>query len=231
MKNDNSYTVFFDLDRTVLDMNSGYALGITAYKDGIMRKTDMIYALLMTLLYKLNLRSAEKMITGMGIWLRGLTVETVSALAKKAVDKYLIKSVYQEFRDELLFHGSHNARTAFLTSVISEICQPLSSELGIGSIICTEMECNEGIYSGFPAGNYCYGGEKAIRMEEFCRKNGIDLLTSYYYADSISDLPALELSGNPVCINPDSKLKRIALKRGWKIMYWKRKAGKLNHES
>jgi len=214
--------VFFDLDRTVLGMNSGYALGKAANKARILKRADLIIALFMTVLYKLKLRSAEKMIIGMGSWLRGLTVETVSILAEKSVSEYLIKSVYQGFRDELLLHNSQNAHTAFLTSAISEICIPLSLKLGIRSIICTEMECKDGIYTGLPAGNYCYGIEKAKRMEEFCIKNGIDLISSYYYADSISDLPALEITGNPVCINPDSKLKRIALKRGWRIICWKR---------
>lgn len=221
MKNEIPYIAFFDLDRTVLGINSGYALGRAAYNAGLVKRSDLIKALFMALLYKLKLRSAEKMITGMGSWLRGLTIATVSDLAEKAVDEYLIKSVFQGFRDELLLHNSHNALQVFLTSAISEICNPLALKLGVRNIICTEMECIDGIYTGLPAGNYCYGKEKAKRMKEFCLKNGIDLLCSYYYADSISDLPALESAGNPVCVNPERRLKKIALKRGWKIIYWR----------
>jgi len=222
MTNEKRYIAFFDLDRTVLGMNSGYALGRSAYKAGLINRSDLINALFLALLYKLKLRSAEKMITRMGSWLRGLTIETVSDLAERSVDEYLIKSVFQGFRDELLLHNSQNAHTAFLTSAISEICNPLSLKLGVRNIICTEMECINGIYTGLPAGNYCYGPEKARRMKEFCMKNGIDLLSSYYYADSISDLQALEAAGNPVCVNPESTLEKIALKRGWRITYWKR---------
>jgi phosphoserine phosphatase len=40
---------------------------------------------------------------------------------------------------------------------------------------------------------------------------------SYYHADSINDLPLLEEVGIPVCITPDKKLERIAMKRGWRI--------------
>ena len=223
MTNKSRYIAFFDLDRTVLGMNSGYALGKAAYKAGLMKRTDLINAIFMALLYGLKLRSAEKMITGMGSWLKGLTIETVLNLSEKAVDDYLIKSVFQGFRDELLLHNSQKAQTAFLTSAISEICIPLSLRLGVGTIICTEMESKNGIYTGLPAGNYCYGSEKAKRMEEFCMNNGIDLHSSYYYADSVSDLPALEIAGNPVCVNPERGLKKIALKRGWRILYWKRK--------
>ncbi len=36
-------------------------------------------------------------------------------------------------------------------------------------------------------------------------KRGIDLSESYAYSDSESDLPMLELVGNPVAVNPDSR--------------------------
>jgi len=222
MKNDGQYFVFFDIDRTIVDMNSGFALGKAAYKQGMLRFPDIVNALFYAALYKLKLRSAEKMITGMGAWLKGLSAETVSMLANKAVNEYLIYSVYKNFRNELMFHNSHTAHTVFLTSAIRELCIPLSAHLGIRSIICTEMECDEGIYTGRPAGNYCYGIEKARRLEEFCRKHGVDLHTSFFYADSISDLPALELTGNPVCVNPDNELKKTATERGWRIEYWER---------
>jgi phosphoserine phosphatase len=54
----------------------------------------------------------------------------------------------------------------------------------------------------------------------YCKKNNCSPLNSWYYCDSISDLPALEIVGNPVCVNPDRKLKKTAIKRGWKILSW-----------
>jgi HAD superfamily hydrolase (TIGR01490 family) len=221
MKKEESYIAFFDLDRTVLGVNTGLALGKAAYRMGLMKKRDVIRAFYMLALYKTGLLTAEKMIEGMGSWLAGLSAKTVSAMAEAAVTDYLERSVYREFRDELQMHNLNDARISFLTSAISEICIVLASRLGIGNIICTEMECPGGIYTGYPAKGYCYGAEKAKRMEEFCAKNGIPPRLTYYYADSISDLPALELAGTAICVNPDKKLRRIAVKRGWKIVRWK----------
>lgn len=221
MKSEESHIAFFDLDRTALGMNTGLAMGKAAYSMGLLKKRDVVRAFFILMLFKLRILQAERMIKGMGSWLAGLSEEKVAVIAEKAVDDYLVRSVYQEFRDELKIHTLKKARTSLLTSAISELCIPLASKLAIENIICTRMECPDGIYTGNPETCYCYGAEKAKRMEEFCKNNGIRLESSYYYADSISDLPALELVGNPVCVNPDRKLRRIAEKRGWKIVTWK----------
>jgi phosphoserine phosphatase len=43
---------------------------------------------------------------------------------------------------------------------------------------------------------------------------------AFYYADSIADLPVFESVGFPVCVTPEKKLEKIALKRRWKINIW-----------
>jgi phosphoserine phosphatase len=45
----------------------------------------------------------------------------------------------------------------------------------------------------------------------------VGLSASYFYTDSISDLPLLERVGHPVAVNPDPRLARLARKRGWPI--------------
>ena len=54
----------------------------------------------------------------------------------------------------------------------------------------------------------------------YCDKNIYSASDAWYYGDSISDLTALKAVGNPVCVNPDKKLKKEALKRVWKILTW-----------
>ena len=51
---------------------------------------------------------------------------------------------------------------------------------------------------------------------------GLDLASSYAYSDSITDLPMLELVGNPVAVNPDRELARIAREREWEVRYFQR---------
>jgi putative phosphoserine phosphatase/1-acylglycerol-3-phosphate O-acyltransferase len=80
------------------------------------------------------------------------------------------------------------------------------------------METVDGVLTGAPEGKYCFGDEKRVRLLSFCDMNLSTPADSWYYADSIADLPVLEIVGHPVCVSPDRKLASIARKRNWRIM-------------
>ena len=48
---------------------------------------------------------------------------------------------------------------------------------------------------------------------------------SFAYADSHSDLPLLRAVGNPVAVNPDVALYRVARRHRWPVESWKRANG------
>jgi phosphoserine phosphatase len=80
---------------------------------------------------------------------------------------------------------------------------------------------SEGRYTG-ELEFYAYAAHKAEAMREMAVAEGIDLANSYAYSDSITDLPMLELVGNPVAVNPDRDLARIAREREWEVRYFQR---------
>jgi phosphoserine phosphatase len=41
---------------------------------------------------------------------------------------------------------------------------------------------------------------------------------SYAYADSLTDVPVLELVGHPVAVYPDEGLAALAWQKGWPIL-------------
>jgi phosphoserine phosphatase len=63
----------------------------------------------------------------------------------------------------------------------------------------------------------CYGTGKVVWAERFAEEHGVDLSASYFYTDSITDLPLLERVAHPVAVNPDPRLRRLAQKRGWPV--------------
>lgn len=220
MSNQKKYIAFFDLDKTLININSGTGLVKMAYARGMMEKRDVAGAIFQSLLYKLKLKSTESIISSMGNWFRGFPVDKISSLSEEAVSIHLINSVYPLAKNEILYHKENGAELAILSSAIAEVCRPIASLLGIDSILCTEMESLDGVLTGRPSGNYCFGREKYLRLSSYCREHNFDPKSAFYYADSISDLEALAAVGNPVCVNPDKNLKTEALKRGWVIKYW-----------
>jgi HAD superfamily hydrolase (TIGR01490 family) len=215
-----SYIAFFDLDRTIIKANSGSILVRQAYKMGNLSIKTLVSAIYQSYLYKFNLRDTDKIILKMGSWLKGFPLDTLTDLSDFIVNRFLLNAIHPEIREEIRFHKEHNAKVVLLSSAISSICVPVALHLEMDSVICTEMEAINGILTGYPVGNYCFEEEKVVRLIEFCKKHNVNPLNSWYYGDSIADLPVLYSVGNPVCINPDKKLTKAALKRGWKIHNW-----------
>ena len=79
-------------------------------------------------------------------------------------------------------------------------------------------EVRDGVYTGRLAGPFTYREGKAVAIRELAEREGIDLEASYAYSDSESDLPMLRAVGNPVAVNPDTELARIARAEGWRVM-------------
>jgi len=96
-----------------------------------------------------------------------------------------------------------------------ETVAPLGEHLGVDDVIATRAKLDaDGRYTG-QLEFYAYGPHKADAIREMAVREGIDLAHSYAYSDSITDLPMLELVGNPVAVNPDRELTRVAREREW----------------
>jgi HAD superfamily hydrolase (TIGR01490 family) len=214
------YIVFFDLDQTITKSISGEALARGAYRKGLMTYRNLLKAFFLSFEFRLKLKDPLKIIDDMVSWVNGIPEKSIIDLCLEVFHKILLPSVYKEAICEIEYHKAKNAKVVILSSALTTICQEMAKNLNIDDIICSELEVKNGYLTGRPLGHFCFGKEKATRLLAYCKKNNCSPLNSWYYCDSISDLPALEIVGNPVCVNPDRKLKKAAIKRGWKILSW-----------
>jgi len=214
------YVAFFDLDKTILDINSGSVMVKEAYRSGLMGTSGILKAFYLSLLYKLNLRDTSHIISGMAKWLKGMSSDQLNTLTEESVKRYLINAIRPQVYNELKLHRDNGAEVVILSSAIIEICRPIGYHLGIDNYICTVMGSSDGILTGLPIEKFCFEQEKRVRLNKYCNERDYKLSEAYYYGDSIADLPALEIVGNPVCITPDRKLTQIAQSRRWRIDEW-----------
>jgi len=212
------YPAFFDLDKTLLSINSGTVLVREAYKAGLMSTSDLLNAIYLSWLYKFHLRKTALIVSGMGRWLKGMTADKMDALAEQVVNKHLLDAIRPEIYSEIEFHKENNAEIVILSSVMIQICRLLGSRIGADNIICTVMEIDGGVFTGSAENEFCLEDEKRVRLIKYCEESNFNLSEAFYYGDSISDLPALEVVGHPVCVQPDRKLSRIAREKGWRIL-------------
>lgn len=221
LKEGKSYFAFFDLDHTLISSVSGKELTLGAYKRGLMKKADLLIAVYLSLLYKFRLVDPGKAINKMGLWVKGVTVADLEKLCISISEEVLIPSLYKNAREEIRVHKDKNAGLVILSSTLAPVASRMSEFLGMDDILCSELEAVNGVLTGRPVEAFCFGEEKVVKLKQYCEKNNSKLQDAWYYGDSISDLPALSIVGHPVCVNPEPKLEKIAMKKGWKIYFWK----------
>jgi HAD superfamily hydrolase (TIGR01490 family) len=215
-----SYIAFFDLDDTLIRANSGKLLFRGAYEKGMMSLPDLIRALWLSFLYKFRLMDSEKIIAGMLKWLAGVPEKRVSDLSSEVFEKHMLRAIPEEARSEIRMHKDKDAAVIILSSSLSPVCQVVADHLEMDDVICTQIETDDGRCTGRTAGKLCFGNEKVSRLKEYCEKNNSKVEQAWYYGDSFSDFPVLQIVGNPVCVNPDKKLFKAANKNSWKIYLW-----------
>ncbi len=104
---------------------------------------------------------------------------------------------------------------AILSSATTYVAEPLARELGIEHLLVNRLIVADGRLTGQPL---CWGEGKLHWAGQFAAEREIDLSQSYFYSDSISDLPMLKLVGHPRLVNPDRLLRRHARRHGGPII-------------
>ena len=212
---------FFDLDRTLMAGSSGIHFARAAYRDGMIGRRDVIGYGLEHLRFRVRGSTdegTEALLKQVTEALRGVRERDLERMAPEVLAGVLPR-VYPQMLDEVRTHQD-GGRPTFIVSaagdgMIRMLAEVLLMEGGIG----TRYEVDaEGVYTGRLDGPFMYGKGKEEAVERFAREHELDLAASFAYSDSASDLPMLRAVGNPVAVNPDAELARVAAEEGWRVM-------------
>jgi len=213
-----AYIAFYDLDHTVLEDNSATHLVNEAMDRGIMSKRLYRQAVWLSILYKLGIGNSTKMIIRMLSWLKGLKENIVNQLCEEIFTKQIVGKIRPEILETIREHRSRNGAIVMLSSATEPICKPVANYLKMDDLICSILESQNGILTGFTRGNLVYAKEKETRLRSYCKEHGYNEAESYYYGDSFTDEYVMSTVGHPVAVDPDKKLLRIAQRKNWEIL-------------
>jgi HAD superfamily hydrolase (TIGR01490 family) len=211
---------FFDLDRTLIRRSSALALAGSFQERGLIGRKQLAKAAAWQILFAARGAGAEtvrKAAEDGLMLLKDLEVEEMRTLVSEAMEPALKPLVYREPLDLVSRHRNRGERVYIVSATVQEIVEPLAVELGFDGAIGSLCEIVDGRYTGRSL-RACHGPGKAAAVRDLAAAEGIDLVASTAYSDSHTDLPFLEVVGNPVVVNPDRELRRIAQERGWPIL-------------
>ena len=115
-------------------------------------------------------------------------------------------------------HRQAGDRLLVITSTNRFIVEPICQALGIVELLATDPEIIDGRYTGKIVGTPTYQEGKVERLKLWLSENNETLAGSYFYSDSINDLPLLLEVERPVAVDPDDALSAEATSRGWDII-------------
>jgi HAD superfamily hydrolase (TIGR01490 family) len=212
---------FFDLDRTLMAGSSAMQFGRAAYRSGMITRGQILRWGLDHVRFRLRGATDESTAALLAVveeLLAGFPERDIARMAPEMLAGILPR-IYPQMINEVHTHQDAG-RPAFIVSAASHpLVELLARVLGFEGGIGTRYEVtDDGRLTGRIEGPFIYGEGKVEAMRGFADAHDIDLASSWAYSDSASDLPMLRAVGNPVAVNPDTELRDVAEREGWRIM-------------
>lgn len=208
----------FDMDRTLLDTSSGQLYARYSYRQGRLGRKELIQVAWLGVLSWLGILNIDKIMPRLLADAAGDDELELSLFSERWFAEDLVSHITERGRQRVVEHQEQGHVAAIVSGSTQYAVQPVAAHLGMaGKYVCTHLESKDGRLTGQIVQPVCYGPGKVVWAERFAAEHDVDLMASYFYTDSISDLPLLEAVKHPVAVNPDPRLRRLAHKRGWPI--------------
>jgi HAD superfamily hydrolase (TIGR01490 family) len=212
----------FDLDHTLLPIDSDYSWGVFTQEIGwtdpavFKHRNDEFYEH-----YKagtLDIHDYVRFATE-AVRLRG------PQEAEAAHARFMETIIQPAMRGEALAlvrqHQDAGDTLVIVTATNEFITRPIALAFGVPELIAVQLERGaDGWITGEILGVPSAREGKVDRVSQWLAARGLawDDVEVTFYSDSINDLALLEKVDHPVATNPDKALRAIAKARGWRIL-------------
>lgn len=214
---------FYDLDGTLLAANSGRIWLSQERRKGALRRRDALQALAFLSAYKLGLVDVRRALDMAAQALRERDAaefrDEMSAFYLERIVPLRAPGAFESIRA----HQEEGHQTILLTTSTDYLAEAAMVDFRLDDRIATRFEvAPSGKFTGRLEHPVPYHKGKVILAERLAERLGIDLSRSYFYSDSVTDLPMLRRVGHPRIVNPDPRLRRIAERDGLPLLDWGR---------
>lgn len=133
----------------------------------------------------------------------------------------ILPIIDQKARTLVNRHLESGALCALVTATNSFVTAPIAREFRIQHLIATIPAQENGLFTGQPRGIPSFREGKISRVESWLESMGLwwsSFERSWFYSDSLNDLPLMSKVSDPVAVDPDDTLRMHALQVNWPVI-------------
>jgi HAD superfamily hydrolase (TIGR01490 family) len=209
---------FFDMDWTLIAANSGLSFVRYSFRCGKTSPWMMIQTLVDYLRYRFDILDMSKAYRKSLQYLVGVQEEELIHFCQDWFEKVVQKLIFPEARRFVQRHHTRGDFVAIISNSTTYAVAPLAHHLAIPHVLANQLEVHHGRFTGRYVEPLCFRQGKLFWAQRLAQELNTPLEESTFYTDSITDLPLLEAVRYPKVVNPDSRLRTLAGKRGWPIL-------------
>ncbi|MBD7947309.1 MULTISPECIES: HAD family hydrolase [Psychrobacter] len=218
--------VLFDLDHTLLDVDSDDLWGKYLVKHGYVNEEN--YG-------RTNQKFYQEYIAGtldaikynefVAQFLSTLPIKRLYEMRKDYVESEIIPHIRPKAL-RVLHEHLELGREVVITSATNDfLVSSIAQHFGLleANIIATPLELKNQCYTGKLTDRPNFKEDKIYHIDKWLDKKklaNISFDKTYFYSDSKNDIPLLEWADVSICVTPDDYLRAYALTQQWLIEDW-----------
>jgi HAD superfamily hydrolase (TIGR01490 family) len=147
--------------------------------------------------------------------------DTLDALHADFMQTYVRGMMLAQGQELVSKHLDAGDLVAIVTATNAFVTAPIARAFGVQTLIATVPAQENGQFTGKPHGTPAFREGKVARVENWLETQALNWQSfeeSWFYSDSLNDLPLLEHVTHPVAVDPDPTLRKHAEAAGWPVI-------------
>lgn len=207
--------VLFDMDHTLVDMNTFWALGRTLARRGILRGRVLAAMAIDQLLYGLRVRSLDDVMTHAHGLVTGHDAAFMGALVDALVEDEIAPKIFPAARQRIEEHRARADRVVIASASPDFLVRRVAALVGVTEWIATRHRVVNGTFAGLELPG-AWGPGKV----EHARRAGLLEEKPHVYTDHPGDFALVAAAGFATLVNPPPALIRMARRIPHEVVQW-----------
>jgi HAD superfamily hydrolase (TIGR01490 family) len=209
---------FVDVDGTLLAETTTYLFARILRRRGLIKRSFVLRAMYHGLQHKFGRLDYGRLVAYGLRSIAAIPLEELHKIAVHNFEEHVAPRLYEGVVEHFQSLAAAGTPVLLVSSSPGVVIEPLGRYLGCSALLTTPVKIQEGRLVGMGEGPPCYGEGKLYWAERWASERGIRMDEAAAYADNWSDRALLDRVGRAVVVHPNRRLRRLAVRRGWRIV-------------